>query len=174
MYKYDIQEILIEKHHLFTNDILSLSEKDFLYAPPGKWTAGQQLEHIYKSIAPVRLAVALPKFLLRLLFGKANRPSRDYNTLVNKYQQKLQAGGKAPVPFIPKPVLFIQKENLQNKIVQNIKKINDSLHKYTETELDLYILPHPLLGKLTLREMLYFTMYHVEHHHRAALHHLEP
>jgi hypothetical protein len=26
------------------------------------------------------------------------------------------------------------------------------------------VLPHPLLGKLTIREMLYFTVYHGEHH----------
>jgi hypothetical protein len=26
------------------------------------------------------------------------------------------------------------------------------------------ILPHPLLGKITIREMLYFTAYHVQHH----------
>lgn len=24
--------------------------------------------------------------------------------------------------------------------------------------------PHPLLGKLTLREMMFFTIYHVQHH----------
>ena len=31
-------------------------------------------------------------------------------------------------------------------------------------DLDVYILPHPLLGKVTLREMLYFTIHHNEHH----------
>jgi len=36
--------------------------------------------------------------------------------------------------------------------------------KHSEAALDKYILPHPLLGKLTLREMLYFTAYHVAHH----------
>jgi len=27
------------------------------------------------------------------------------------------------------------------------------------------LLPHPLLGKVTVREMLYFTIHHVQHHH---------
>ncbi|NBX80802.1 MAG: DinB family protein, partial [Flavobacteriales bacterium] len=35
---------------------------------------------------------------------------------------------------------------------------------FTEDDLDKYVLPHPLLGKLTLREMLCFTIYHVKHH----------
>ena len=34
----------------------------------------------------------------------------------------------------------------------------------SEHKLDRCILPHPLLGKLTLREMIYFTIYHMEHH----------
>lgn len=43
-----------------------------------------------------------------------------------------------------------------------------SIQKYSEQELDQTILPHPLLGKITLREMLYFTIYHVEHHHHLT------
>ena len=31
-------------------------------------------------------------------------------------------------------------------------------------DLDAVLLPHPLLGKLTVREMLFFTVYHVQHH----------
>jgi len=30
--------------------------------------------------------------------------------------------------------------------------------------LDRYRLPHPLIGKLTLREMLVFTLFHFDHH----------
>ncbi len=35
---------------------------------------------------------------------------------------------------------------------------------WSEHALDLYRLPHPLLGKLTVREMLLFTVYHNAHH----------
>ena len=35
---------------------------------------------------------------------------------------------------------------------------------WKDTQLDQYIVPHPLLGKITLREMGYFTIYHVQHH----------
>jgi len=41
-----------------------------------------------------------------------------------------------------------------------VKKIKN----YNEANLDKYIIPHPLLGKLTLREMLFFTIHHNEHH----------
>ncbi len=32
--------------------------------------------------------------------------------------------------------------------------------KWTEDDLDRFLLPHPLIGKLTIREMLFFTIYH--------------
>jgi len=45
-----------------------------------------------------------------------------------------------------------------------VNSLSHKTIKQSETALDLYILPHPLLGKITLREMLYFTAYHVYHH----------
>ena len=33
-----------------------------------------------------------------------------------------------------------------------------------EEDLDRYLAPHPLLGKITLRELAYFTIYHTHHH----------
>jgi hypothetical protein len=36
--------------------------------------------------------------------------------------------------------------------------------QWSEAELDRYTLPHPLLGDLTMREMLCFTLYHNQRH----------
>ncbi len=47
-----------------------------------------------------------------------------------------------------------------------VQKLCKRMNKYSEEELDKYILPHPLMGKVTLREMLYFTIYHVQHHEK--------
>jgi len=38
------------------------------------------------------------------------------------------------------------------------------LENYTELELDSITIPHPLLGKLTIREMFYVMSYHPLHH----------
>jgi hypothetical protein len=40
----------------------------------------------------------------------------------------------------------------------------NNLHKWSEKNLDNTAVPHPLIGKLTLRKMLYFTIYHMKHH----------
>lgn len=173
MNKSEIQSLLKENHIRFTNYITSLSDSDFLTSNNGKWTAGQQLEHMVKSVRPVALAFRLPEFLLKMIFGKANRPSKDYNALVEKYKQKLAAGGKASTPFIPKPVAVADKEKLSRRLNSLIKTLVKQVDSYAEEKLDQLILPHPLLGKLTFREMLYFTIYHVEHHEKHTQQNLE-
>lgn len=39
-----------------------------------------------------------------------------------------------------------------------------ALGKWSDKALDSYLLPHPLLGKMTVREILFFTLYHNLHH----------
>ena len=107
MNKQQIIEQLQENHQSFTNMILSLKEKEFLFTTDDKWTAGQQAEHIFRSVKPVELAFALPLFILGINFGKANRPSRSYASLLQKYKDKLAAGGRASGRFIPRPVVFM-------------------------------------------------------------------
>lgn len=167
----DKQAIIRElqaKHQAFVETITLLDEPAFMHAPNGKWTAGQQLDHIRRSIGPVALAFGLPSFVLRLFFGKANRPSRTYEVLVEKYQGKLAAGGKAPGPFVPQSISYIQRGYLSRQLQTLVKRLSRAVERTAESELDTLILPHPLLGKLTLREMLYFTIYHVQHHHKQV------
>jgi hypothetical protein len=44
------------------------------------------------------------------------------------------------------------------------QKMVDFINKWKAADMEIYLLPHPLLGKLTIREMLLFTIYHIEHH----------
>ncbi|HMQ46908.1 MAG TPA: DinB family protein [Saprospiraceae bacterium] len=151
-------------YYAFADFIASLSDDAFLYAPVAKWSAGQQLEHLIRSISPLILALRLPKWVLILLFGKPNRPGRSYVQLVGKYTSKLHAGGRASGRYIPREIHLRQKERLIKVLKQKTDLLTRVLHRFSEKELDELLLPHPLLGKLTLREMMYFTIYHVQHH----------
>lgn len=158
----------IKTHHEAYFDMLAaLPEDVFFSSYNDKWSPAMQLDHIQISIRPVLLAFSLPKFLLRFLFGKPNRPSRTYEALVEKYQGKLKQGGKAPAAFEPKAgrdrnAMIAKTQHTANKLIK-------VLSKWDESEWEHYLLPHPLLGKLTLREMIYFTIYHVQHHHALVL-----
>jgi DinB superfamily len=136
----------------------------FVESPNGKWSVGQNLDHLNKSLSPVNLALSLPGLVLTLLFGKPNRKPRTYPELVERYHQKLAAGGKASGRFIPPKIMWEQKERLISKFSKETESMNRLMNQWTEEQLDNYLLPHPLLGKLTLREMLFFSGYHIQHH----------
>jgi hypothetical protein len=165
MNKYDLMEAMTENHQRFSNYMNILTEPEYLYAMPGKWSAGQQFDHIVRSTKPLVLAMRLPRFVLKLIFGRANRPSKSFEELVKKYEDKLADGAKATGSFIPPEVGFDKKDALILELSSIITKINNGVANFSEEELDQCLLPHPLLGKITCREMLYFTINHVDHHH---------
>ncbi|HEV8271262.1 MAG TPA: DinB family protein [Chitinophagaceae bacterium] len=162
--KPEIISALNENVDAFNNYIIPLTKEQFEATPNDKWSAGQNLDHLIRAIKPLQLAYGLPKFVLRIMFGKTNRPSKTYNELVTKYKLKLAAGGRASGPFIPPFISFKKKDELVKKYVDQKQELIVKIEKQSEKDLDVYILPHPLLGKVTLREMLYFTIHHNDHH----------
>lgn len=164
MKKDQISKTLISTYSDFNKALNKLNADEFEYAPDGKWSAGQQLEHLIKSTAPLIKGLNYPKFLISYKFGKANRPSKTFEALVERYKEKLSAGGKATAPYVPNKVSFGKKEKLQAQLTQNIEGIVEKLNKWDETQMDEFVFPHPLLGKITVREMMYFTIYHADHH----------
>lgn len=132
--------------------------------PEGKWTTGQHIDHLLKSTKPLNKALRLPKIQLRMMFGKANREGRNYDTLIQRYHEKLALGGQASGRYVP----GIPKREDKRQLLATLLKEKDNLlkvvAKWEEQDMDVFILPHPLLGKLTIREMLFFTIYHTGHH----------
>lgn len=168
MNKEKISVQLVVNHNHFCETLNQLSEKDFEKKPNQKWSAGQQLDHIIKSVQPFDMAMGLPSFVLKMKFGLANRPSKTYDDLVTKYKNALEknVGFEIPKEFDPNDIPFAKREKAMKKLQGLVQKLCKRMNKYSEEELDKYILPHPLMGKVTLREMLYFTIYHVQHHEK--------
>lgn len=167
--KSEINARVGDNHRLYLSYVNSLSAAQYVFAPEGRWSAGQQTEHLVRAIRPVTLGLRLPRWLLKLVFGKANRPSRSYDSLVAKYQNALANGGKASKPFQPSMIAANQQSLLTQQLEKAAAAFAKATNRWSENELDDYIMPHPLLGKLTIREMMYFTAYHVEHHHKSIV-----
>jgi hypothetical protein len=166
MNKQALSRNLTENHLEFIACLDQLAAEEFTSSKNDKWTAGQQLEHIYLSVKPVGLGLRLPKFLLKLIWGKSNREGRSYDELIERYQAKLANGSKASGAFVPNKVDLKKGQKLKEKLKNEVLNLCLSIEKVSEEDLDCYLLPHPILGKLTLREMLYFTIYHVKHHEK--------
>lgn len=175
MDKKEIRKHLELNHYRFTNKLDGLSAVDFERIPGNKWTAGQQLDHILKSVNPTAKIYNTDLTVLHEKYGLSNRVSRSYDQLVSDYLAVLDTLKDFVLPerFIPTKIAFAERsghfENLHNAI-------NDLVHglqNFEETHLDTYLVKHPAMGKLTLREMLYFTIYHVTHHDKQILENLE-
>jgi hypothetical protein len=169
MTKQEIIRRLTEVHQAFTEQVASFSDPEFMYAPAGKWTAGQQVDHIFRSIAPLTKVLHSPDYLLTLNLDKANWPSCSYEELVSQYETQLGKGGVATERFIPKSIELADRQLLLSRLMQEVTLLCSHIHQYTEPQLDDYVLTHPLLGKLTIREMLYFSIYHAQHHQQLTL-----
>jgi hypothetical protein len=148
------------------NYCTALTDEKFFYQPAGKWSAAQQVSHLIISTKMAKLPFILPKPLVRWIGGKPNRGSIPYNELVEKYQSKLAQGGKASGRYIPKPVASnYGKQRLLTDFTTAMHQLGLSLRKrWNDQQPDQYIVSHPLLGKITLRELCYFTIHHAEHH----------
>lgn len=159
-----ITQLLTQNAAALVAYVAQQPEAKFLETPNSKWSVGQNLEHLIRSLAPVNQALLLPGFILRLLFGKPNRKPRTYQELVDRYNQKLAAGGRASARFVPPAIQWNDRDKKIAALNRERDKMIARLSLWSETKLDTHLLPHPLLGKLTLREMLFFSVYHIEHH----------
>ena len=142
-----------------------IEEEAFQKRPTeGKWSAAENFYHLILSSQPLASALKMPKLTFKA-FGKPNRPVRTYDELVKRYHEKLSQGGTAPSGYSPKEKDLSDRESLLEDWITTGEQIRKRLdEKWTEEELDKYLMPHPLLGKIFAREMMFFTIYHSLHH----------
>jgi hypothetical protein len=134
--------------------------------PANKWSGAENIQHLIISTNMTTLAYRLPKFLVRWIGSTPNRPSKTYNDLKDRYYTKLTQGARASGRFIPKPIeiKYGKEKLLANWNKATLKFIKALLNNRSEKDLDNYLAKHPLLGRITLRELCYFTIFHTEHH----------
>lgn len=150
----------------FSSFCSGINPEIFFRQPAEKWSVAQNVTHLITSANMTKLAYRLPKFMVRIYGGKPNRPSRSYDELAAKYKMKLEQGGRASGRFVAKPVSVKNgKENILHTFNKAMETLVNTIQKnWDDPQLDKYIAPHPLLGKITLRELCFFTIYHTEHH----------
>ena len=139
------------------------------------WSPAETVRHLTKSTRPVVKALTTPKLILRFMFGKSRRPSVSFDELRTRYLGLLAAGGKAG-RFAPSSHVESDLEAWRRSILETYERVHQDLRKaigrWSEDSMDKLQLPHPLLGKLTVREMLFFTLYHQRHHIDVVKRHL--
>jgi hypothetical protein len=141
----------------------SIPEEVFLADSSPKWNPAQHLIHLTKSGSRIAQGLQardqLPNF---------DQPSsRGYETIRDTYLATLK---QAPAELLAKVGASIQVEigSSQAQIIEAYllagKQLRKAAQIWSETELDAKAMPHPVLGSISIREMLEFVVYHDLHH----------
>jgi uncharacterized damage-inducible protein DinB len=152
----------------------ALPDDEFVQRVGEAWTPAEHLRHLCIAMGAVARGLAVPRWLLRLRFGRARAPSRAYDVVRETYRASLGRGAGATGRFVPR------RENLSPARAADCRKdllarwsrvngaLRAALEQWSEADLDRTRMPHPILGPLTVREMLFFTLYHDGHHVEGA------
>lgn len=163
MEKQDLAEKFTGNHLQLVDFVTALSPAQQQFKAGDKWSALQQLHHIVLVLQPIDFILG-SKEKMEEKFGTINRGGMTYDALLQNYFRGLSDGGKAPERFLPAATETLQAEELSVSIKKLLAHITEQLSGFTEADMDRIAVPHPFLGNLSLREMLYLMSYHPLHH----------
>lgn len=168
MSKSEIYSMLKSQHQELMSYLSDLNEVQMHHIQDGKWSVLQNIDHLLKSLKVVNPAVRKPSILLRSAFGKPNRAARTYEGLVKRYREKLSDGkAQSPEEYQAAPSQEMDRQEVLADYDREMQKFLKFVNSVKDRKLDRTLLPHPLLGKLLMREVLYFMHFHTQHHFEA-------
>jgi hypothetical protein len=166
------RETIVEAlEHVYASSVTywrSFDAASFLTPIGDAWSPGDNVRHLSKSIRAVTGGLGQPRLLLRSLFGRVKHTPRSMEQIRVTYEELLAAGGNAG-RFAPSPLTDVADADAEQARIlsaheASVSEIKKAIRQWREQDLDRYQLPHPLLGRLTVREMLLFTVLHNQHH----------
>jgi uncharacterized damage-inducible protein DinB len=163
--KTELISTLQDSNRRVTEWFSKIPAKTFFTRQGDVWSASDNLDHLIRAHKPITKALRLPKITLQAMFGKPEKSSMAYQELCQNYRDEIAKGAQASGRFLPRQENPHDKaEEKKKELLGHWSKASAELvfvaEKWDEGKLDQYQLPHPILGKLTIREMLYFTIYH--------------
>ncbi len=166
MDKQIIAKTLEDKHKDLIDWLENSKDELWIKGPEDRWTMGQHIQHLVDTLKMINKALLIPKFLIKYRYGTANRPTRSYDEVSERYLTKLKAGQERAREFnkdLRTPTL-IEKHKLIKELKYEDYRLIKKLLKLSDKELDNLLLPHPLMGRMIFRELIMWTAYHTEHH----------
>jgi hypothetical protein len=166
MTQHDIIQSIKNEVAAITETVKDLDETTFFKMPhPEKWSIAQNLVHLFQSVKGLVGLFGTPSKMDG--FGKSDRSSKSYEDIKAAYQKILSV--PLPPPF--NGFRPIDTEGSVSEVMANFQSIHARLLErfalFSEADLDTYQIPHPVMGLLTMREIMQFTAYHTRHHHLA-------
>lgn len=129
-----------------------------------RWTFSEHAEHLW--LAGLSIASVLKQeetFLQK--FPALTREAKSFDELKQEYMERITAGMKAFSKQIPPKDLDKSAAEFQQQWNALFEKTRDRLlSAWTPERLSLKTVPHPALGNISVRELLFFQEFHIDHH----------
>lgn len=167
----ELQKALYQSYCAIDSLVTGTDEPQFQHRPQGrKWSIAENIYHLMLATRGVAKALGRPKSFFEQ-FGVPEQPTRSYQALSQQYFQHIRGrqASEATFPIAEKP---LTKQQLLDSWQEISDQLEENLAKWSEEELDQLVLPHPAFGNLTMREMLFFVIYHNYHHLESMQHSL--
>ena len=149
-----MKEVLLALH--------TVSEEEFTKRPTTeKWSIAENLAHLTFSAKVFNKALNAPKIYLWYKFGKRKIGSRPFNEIKDQYYKASFPAVTGFEPRMPTKLDMSHEIAAFERAHQNMIK---SIDQWNDAQLDTYLLPQLVLGKLTVREMTQFMAFHMGHH----------
>jgi hypothetical protein len=146
----------------------------WFFAPQGTaWAPAGHIRHLSRASWPLVKALNLPRLVLGLRFGRHRGTPEGFERIRSRYLALLDAGATAgrfaPSPEPPPTDPEARRAEILAEWSRATVDLVNASGRWPDAALDRYQLPHPLLGMLTVRDMLAFTVYHTAHHLRRIM-----
>lgn len=148
-------------------DIAAMTDSQFNAGSDQSWSAAGYLKHLILSVKPVAKALNLPLERLHSMFGQAETTPRPYAAVVAAYEARLAEGIRAEDFERVTPGFYRfpegvtdEKAYLTQTWAESNSRLLATLEQWDELTLDSHQMPHPAIGMITVREMLFFTLFH--------------
>lgn len=165
--KSDIIQRLKSVQAAVTDNVTAMTPEQFERSIGEEWSAAGYLKHLILSVKPFARVISMPLDTLNEMFGTPDHESMDYEDLVNLYHRRLEEGMRAekvpavtPDEYRLPPEMIDLKSALLTAWNDGNNRLTAALEALDDRALDSHQVPHPAVGLITLREMLYFTVHH--------------
>ncbi len=155
----------------------NIPSEQFFDGSSERWSVGYHVQHITSAVNRVAggllNAGVLPK-------REPATASRDFATMREFYLETLKNTPSETLRQLGSRVTLEEHTDLEaykTQLISNfenaITNFNNALEHFDETNLENLGMPHPVMGLLSSREMVFFIVYHNTHHQNGIKNLLE-
>jgi len=165
---------LLDKHYKLLFDWFeNCNDEAYVVSKTGgKWSPGQHAEHLRKSTRMLNKAFQMPGIALWWKFGRLKRKEQPFDYFWKQYRDISKDPNqlfKAPSRLNPGDVTAEDRNKIMSRLQEELDNLKANINSSSERSLTKRVVPHLYFGKMSLREMVYFTAFHTQHHLDAII-----